>query len=151
MNLIPQQKVKTIDFDKESIILKLSDNFGPIEIQARTALLATGRFLSGGLEAHFDHIAETLINLDIHQPASRKDWYRERYLDGHGHDIHLAGIETDQFYRPLNKDGSVFDKRLFAAGIVLAHQDWIRQRCGAGVAIATALQAVEAAQNLLQQ
>lgn len=151
MNLIPQQKVKAIDFGQESIILKLSDNFGPIEISAQTALLATGRFLSGGLEAHYDHISESLVDLPVYQPHSREEWYREQYLDGRGHDIHLAGIETDEYCQPLDKDGNVFDKRLFAAGIVLAHQDWIRQRCGAGVAIATALEAVEAASRLLHQ
>jgi glycerol-3-phosphate dehydrogenase subunit B len=42
------------------------------------------------------------------------------------------------------------DKRLFAAGILLAHQDWIRGRCGAGVAIASAYKAVEYAQEYLQ-
>jgi glycerol-3-phosphate dehydrogenase subunit B len=151
MTLIPQQKVKNIDFGNDSILLKLSDNFGPIEITAKTALLATGRFLSGGLQAHFDHIAETLVDLPVYQPHSREQWYRQQYLDRRGHDIHLAGIETDHYYRPLGKDGNVFDKRLFAAGIVLAHQDWIRQRCGAGVAIATALEAVEAANRLLHQ
>ena len=35
--------------------------------------------------------------------------------------------------------------RLFAAGSLLAHQDWMRQRYGAGVAIATAYKAVDAA------
>ena len=149
MNLIPQQKIKHIEFGKDSIVLKLSDNFGPIEITAKTALLATGRFLSGGLQAHFDHIEEPLVGLPVHQPHSREEWYREQYLDRRGHDIHLAGIETDQHYRPLDHDGSIFDERLFAAGIVLAHQDWIRQRCGAGVAVATALEAVEAAHNQL--
>ncbi len=151
MNLVPQQKVKKIDFGKESIVLQLSDNFGPIEIKAKTALLATGRFLSGGLEAHFDHVAEPLVGLPVHQPPSRQEWYREQYLDGRGHEIHLAGIETDQYFRPLNKDGDVFDKRLFAAGIVLAHQDWIRQRCGAGVAIATAFEAVKEIRLLLKK
>ncbi len=149
MTLIPQQKVKNIDFNKESIVLQLSDNFGPIEITAQTTLLATGRFLSGGLQAHFDHIAEPLVDLPVYQPYSREEWYREQYLDKRGHDIHLAGIETNLHFQPLGKDGNIFDKRLFAAGIVLAHQDWIRQRCGAGVAIATALEAVEAANRLL--
>lgn len=151
MNLIPQQKVKNIRFEKEAIYLQLADNFGPIEIKAQTALLATGRFLSGGLEAHFDHVAETLINLPVHQPASRQDWYREQYLDPQGHEIHLAGIETDEFRRPLAANGEVFDHRLFSAGIVLAHQDWIRQRCGAGVAIATACEAVNGVVSLLRK
>ncbi|MEE4242247.1 MAG: glycerol-3-phosphate dehydrogenase subunit GlpB [Desulfopila sp.] len=144
ITMIPQQKIRKIEFHKEKITLSLFDNYGPIAITARTVLLATGRFLSGGLEAHFDHISEPLIHLPVHQPPSREKWYQEEYLDSRGHEIHLAGIETDGSFRPLKNDGTVYDKRLFAAGIVLAHQDWIRQRCGAGVAIATASAAVDA-------
>lgn len=149
MTLIPQQKVKTISFTRNFIHLELSDNYGPISIAAKSTLLATGRFLSGGLYAHFDHVSEPLIQLPVFQPQSRKEWYQEEYLDSRGHDIHLAGIETDATFRPFGEDGKIFDPRLFAAGIILAHQDWIRQRCGAGIAIATAYKAVEAAAQLI--
>lgn len=151
MNLIPQKKVKKIRFEEDTIYLKLSDNYGPIEIEAQTVLLATGRFLSGGLEAHLDGVTETLVGLPVHQPSSRQEWYREQYLDPEGHAIHQAGIETDEKLRPLAENDKIFDKRLFAAGIVLAHQDWIRQRCGAGVAIATAWEAVAGAVNQLKK
>jgi glycerol-3-phosphate dehydrogenase subunit B len=33
---------------------------------------------------------------------------------------------------------------LFAIGSILAHQDWIRMKCGSGLAIATAYGAVKA-------
>ena len=150
MTLIPQQKIKKISFtDEKTVRLELSDNYGPIDISARSVVLASGRFLSGGLHAHYDHISETLIDLPVVQPPSRQNWYQEEYLDSRGHEIHLAGIETDSSLRPLGRDGNVFDKRLFAAGIILAHQDWIRQRCGAGLAIATAHKAVESAAAFL--
>ena len=35
-------------------------------------------------------------------------------------------------------------ENLFAAGSILAHPDWMRQKCGAGLAIATAYGAVKA-------
>lgn len=151
MHLIPQQRVKSISFPQDGIRLQLADNFGPIEIKAQSMVLATGRFLSGGLEARFDHITEPLLGLPVHQPDSRRDWYQYEYLDSRGHAVHLAGINTDAQLRPLQSDGTIFDERLFSAGIVLAHQDWIRQRCGAGVAIATAYEAVEAAHRLLRR
>ena len=44
----------------------------------------------------------------------------------------------------------LIDPRLYAAGIVLANQDWVRQRCGAGVAIATAYKAVLSIVNSAQ-
>ncbi len=71
------------------------------------------------------------------------------YTDRRGHPIHKAGIEIDASYRPLDQDGQPYNERLFAAGIILAHQDWIRGRSGAGIAIATAYKAVEAAERFL--
>ncbi len=150
VTMIPQQKIDRIDMQTKGIRLFLGDNYGPIEITAQSALLATGRFLSGGLEAHFDHITEPLLDLPVHQPSSRQNWYQEEYLDSRGHEIHLAGITTDASFRPLKVGGNVYDKRVFAAGIVLAHQDWIRQRCGAGVAIATAFAAINGIVRLLK-
>lgn len=147
--LVPQQKIEHLDFTGEWIALQLSDNHGPITISAKTALLATGRFLSGGLRASFDSIDEPLAKLPVRQPFSREQWYQDEYLDSRGHEIHQAGIECDSSFRPLGRDGGVFDPRLFCAGIILAHQDWIRQRCGAGLAIATAYRAVQAAQRFL--
>lgn len=149
LTLVPQQKVKNIDFSGERVELSLCDNYGPIIIHAKTVILATGRFLSGGLEAEIDGISEPLLNLPVTQPESRDDWYSTRYMDKEGHQIHKCGIEVDDAFRPLNSEGHVVDPRLFAAGVIIAHQDWIRGRCGAGVAIATAFKAVEEAQQVI--
>ena len=150
VTLIPQQKVRSLDCSKEKLRLHLSDNYGPIVINSRTAVLATGRFLSGGLEAKLSGIVETLIGLPVTQPPDRAAWYNDDYTGDAGHPIHKAGIEVDEQFRPLASSGQPYDPRLFAAGIVLAHQDWIRERCGAGVAIATAYKAVDAAAQFLQ-
>ena len=34
-------------------------------------------------------------------------------------------------------------KLLFAAGSILAHQDWMRMKCGSGLALATGFAAVQ--------
>ncbi|NNK14944.1 MAG: anaerobic glycerol-3-phosphate dehydrogenase subunit B, partial [Desulfofustis sp.] len=60
------------------------------------------------------------------------------------------GIEVDEKFRPLDREGKVVHHGLFGAGILLAHQDWIRGRCGAGIAVATAYKAVQAALSFLQ-
>lgn len=149
VTLIPQQKVSSIDFSDEWATLRLKDNYGPITIRAKAVILATGRFLSGGLEAHITGISEPLLDLPVTQPDKRQDWYLDQYTDSRGHAIHKAGIEVDSSFRPLNKDGKPYHERLFGAGIILAHQDWIRSRSGAGIAIATAYKAVEAVDNFL--
>ncbi len=149
VTLVPQQKVTSLSFGDDGATLALSDNFGPIRVHAQAVILATGRFLSGGLEAHPTGIREHLLDLPVTQPAARADWYRARYTDPRGHPIHRAGIEVDDSFRPLTSEGRRYHDRLFAAGVILAHQDWIRGRSGAGIAIATAFKAVTEAERFL--
>ena len=150
LTLIPQQKILSVELQSNSIQLDLKDNYGPIHINSRAVILATGRFISGGLEAHMEGITEPLLSLPVTQPESRERWYRQQYMDRLGHEIHRTGIEVDEQFRPLDRGGKVVHQGLFGAGIILAHQDWIRGRCGAGIAVATAYKAVEAALSLLQ-
>ena len=149
LTLIPQQKVAAVDFAGDAIRLSLADSYGPIAISAQTVILATGRFLSGGLLASFDGISEPLIGLPVTQPDSRDHWFREQYMDKEGHPVHTAGLATDRDFRPLTAGGAPYDRRLFAAGLILAHQDWIRGRCGAGIALASAFRAVDAVGEIL--
>lgn len=107
-------------------------------------ILASGRFLGGGLAANRDGIVETIFGLPVTQPAGRALWHREQFFDRRGHPISDAGLEIDDDFRPLGKDGRFAFENVFAAGSVLAHQDWVRTKSGAGLAIATAYGAVEA-------
>jgi len=141
--------VRRLEVDRRGAVLHLQDSYGPVVIEAEAALLATGRFLSGGLKAGRRGVKETLLDIPVTQPAGRAGWYRPDYFDHRGHEINRAGIEVDARCRPLGRNGEPLGERLFAAGSVLAGQDWIRQRCGAGVAIATAWEAVEAAARLV--
>jgi len=148
--LIPQQKVARLEFIDDGAQLSLSDSFGPITIHSKSVILATGRFLSGGLKSRIDGINEPLLNLPVTQPDSRREWYREKYTDYRGHAINSTGIEVDSSFRPLDTRGQPYSRNLFAAGVILAHQDWIRGRCGAGVAIATAYKVVEEVEKFLK-
>lgn len=149
VTLIAQQKVVSLTFSDDAATLYLRDSYGPIQVHAQAVILATGRFLSGGLDALPAGVSEHLLDLAVTQPAKRTEWYRERYTDPRGHPINRAGIEVDDCSRPMAKDGRIYSERLFAAGSILAHQDWIRTRSGAGIAIATAYRAVAQAKKLL--
>ena len=143
--LEPQHRVKRLELSSEGVTAKLEDAYGEVTIEAAAAVLATGRFTSGGLSADPGGIRETLANLAVIQPEGRAAWYRADYFDPRGHAINRAGVSVDAQWRPLDAAGKPAHPRLFAAGSLLAHQDWMRQRCGAGVAIATAYKAVECA------
>ncbi len=113
-------------------------------VYSRAVVLASGRFIGGGLHAARDHIRETIFNLPVCQPADRRDWHRKDFLDPQGHPINRTGLAVDGLFRPLGKNNRPAYELLFAAGSILAHQDWIRTKCGSGLAIATAYAAVEA-------
>jgi glycerol-3-phosphate dehydrogenase subunit B len=89
-------------------------------------------------------IREALLDLPVRQPDNRSCWHREAFLDPKGHAINLAGIEVDDQFRPVTEKGQPVYDNLYAAGSILAHQDWIRTKSGTGLAVATAYGAVEA-------
>ncbi len=140
--VISQKKVESVVFKEQCIQLAYEDHFGPVVIEAENVLLASGRFLSGGLEADQFQVYEPLMQLPVQQPDSREDWFREDYFDLRGHAVNRAGLLVNDRMQVVDAQQQLVDRRLFAAGIVLANQDWVRQRCGAGVAIATAYKAV---------
>ena len=149
LSLVPQQKVQRVEFGAKGVTLYLEDNYGEVVIESEAVILATGRFLSGGLITDRDNVREALLDIAIAQPDNRSDWHRQDYFDTRGHPINRLGVEVDERWRPLNASGSPVDERLFAAGTVLAHHDWTRQRCGAGVAIATAYKAIGSVSKFL--
>jgi glycerol-3-phosphate dehydrogenase subunit B len=113
-------------------------------VRTRGVILATGRFLGKGLYADRKAIREPLLNLRVYQPGLRPEWHRFDFMDPRGHLINRAGLEIDDRFQPLDKKGKPVFDNLFAAGSILAHQDWMRMKCGSGMAMATAYAAVNA-------
>jgi len=111
-------------------------------LTTRGVLLASGRFLGGGLRAERGRLCEAILGLPVYQPQTREQWHRQRFLDPRGHPINQAGLAVDRFMRPIGCDGHCAYENLFAVGSLLAHQDWMRMKCGAGLALATAYAAV---------
>jgi glycerol-3-phosphate dehydrogenase subunit B len=123
---------------------------GPLKkwIRAEGVILATGRFWAHGLRADRDRIRETLFDLPVYQPKKRDEWHQEDFLDLRGHPANRAGLTIDNQFRPLNRAGKPAFEKLFAAGSILAHQDWMRMKCGSGLAISSAYAAVKAFSNM---
>ena len=112
-------------------------------VQSRGIILASGRFIGGGLYADRLRIKETIFDLPVHQPDNRTGWHRREILNPEGHPVNRAGLEIDDSFRPLNSSRQPAFQTLFAAGSILAHNDWKRLKCGAGLAVASAFGAVK--------
>jgi glycerol-3-phosphate dehydrogenase subunit B len=137
-----QQEVMAARVDGDGFRLDISDLQTTQHIKSRAVILASGRFLGGGLYARRQRIQESIFDLPVYQPGGRGDWHHPDIWDPRGHAVNRAGLEIDDFFRPLGVDGRPVSENLFAAGTILAHQDWMRMKCGSGIAIATAYGAV---------
>jgi glycerol-3-phosphate dehydrogenase subunit B len=140
-----QASVRALEFDREggTATLDLEGVPGGERVVARAVVLATGRFTGRGLTADRGHVRESILGLPVHQPASREAWHQHDFLDPSGHAINRAGLSIDDAWRPLDAGGKPAWPRLFAVGSILAHQDWMRSKCGSGLAIATAWAAMD--------
>jgi glycerol-3-phosphate dehydrogenase subunit B len=130
--------------DKRCLNLLIRNGQHCETLHARGFIVATGRFIGRGLVANQESIVEPTFGLYVHQPAKREFWHRERFFDPRGHAVNEAGLLVDPSLRPCGPDGRALFENLFAAGTILAHHNWVREKCGAGLAIATAYGAVEA-------
>ena len=123
--------------------LLIGDEKSEEVVEADGFVLATGRFIGGGLTAASSGVSEALLGLPVAQPEKREEWHREHFLDSRGHPLNRSGLTVDGHFRPVKEDGRTVYENLFAAGSVLAHQDWVREKSGGGIAIATAYSAVQ--------
>jgi glycerol-3-phosphate dehydrogenase subunit B len=145
-------QAKVIGFERDAaggFVFQVGGEKPQTIVRAKAAVLATGRFFGRGLEADRRRVRETVFGLPVSQPPDREDWYSKDYFNPAGHGINRAGIEIDERFRPVGPDGRPVYENLFAAGSILAHQDWKRQKCGGGLAITTAMAAVRAGHSFL--
>jgi glycerol-3-phosphate dehydrogenase subunit B len=138
-----QQTVTAVEVPADrSLRLTLGGDGRATVVRSRAVVLATGRFYGKGLQADRKNVRESLFDMPVYQPADRSLWHRRDLLNPAGHPINLAGLQVDDRFRPVDAHGRAVYPTVFAAGSVLAHQDWTRQKCGSGLAIATAYGAV---------
>ena len=123
---------------------RLEDNQKELVIDTQAVILATGRFIGQGLVADRKRIREALFDLPVSQPNNRRLWHQRSLLDPTGHAINKAGLEVNDNFQPLGTTGRPVYENLYAVGSILAHADWIRMKCGSGIAIASAYAAVNA-------
>jgi glycerol-3-phosphate dehydrogenase subunit B len=100
-------------------------------------ILATGRFIGGGLKADDEKIFEPIFNLPLFQPESREGWFRKSFFSDLPHPIYQAGILTDSSFRPVDERGDQIFENVWVAGTILAHHHAIDEKSKEGIEIST--------------
>lgn len=112
--------------------------FNPPLLTSYTAdgyLLATGRFIGGGLKADRGKIYESIFNLPVSQPEAREKWFGDSFFDKHP--IHRSGITIDSTFRPVDESGKPILENVWVAGTILAHHNFIEEKSREGIEIVT--------------
>jgi glycerol-3-phosphate dehydrogenase subunit B len=100
-------------------------------------ILATGRFIGGGLKADDQEIFEPIFNIPLLQPPSREDWFRNSFFNDLPHPIHEAGILTNASFQPMDGSGDTIIENVWAAGSILAHHHCLEEKSREGIEIST--------------
>ncbi|MCD4744260.1 MAG: glycerol-3-phosphate dehydrogenase subunit GlpB [Desulfobacteraceae bacterium] len=133
---------KVLKASNKGFECELGSNIFPAIVHAKAVLIATGRFLGRGLYADQKKIHESIFDLPVCQPKTREEWHMPDFFNLNGHRINQAGIETDDLFRPVMNNKKPVFNNLFASGSILAHQDWVRSKCGAGLSIGTSFHTI---------
>lgn len=134
--LFPGDTVTRADFAADgSISAVYTVNHGDEPLEASEYILASGSFFSRGLVAMPDRIVEATFGLDVDAPSDRAEWYRTNLYESQP--FMTYGVTTDSCFRPSIAGDTV--KNLYATGSILGGCNPLKEGCGAGVAMLTAM------------
>jgi glycerol-3-phosphate dehydrogenase subunit B len=98
-------------------------------------ILATGRFISGGLMADRESISEPLFQLPVFHRGAQEEWFGKFFFNQHP--IHTSGILTDSSLRPVNEAGKLILENVWVAGTILSGHHCLHEKSREGIEIAT--------------
>jgi len=123
-----------------------------ISIDAKAIILATGKYIGGGIAGDEKGIRETVFDImtvtgDYH---SAKDVIPSRAthrleISPIGQQIQSCGLSIDPQFRPVREDGLEWAENVFAAGAILAGYNYSVEKSGLGVALTSGYGAAKSA------
>ena len=116
-----------------------SFNHGDIPFVGQNFILATGSYFSQGLIASTEKIYEPIFDLDVTFTPNRTQLYNSDVFDTQPYQS--FGIKTDSTFR-CTREGKLFEN-LYAAGAILEGFNPLKEGCGAGVSILSAMYIAE--------
>ena len=114
-------------------------NHGDVALMADNYVLATGSFFSGGLVATNTEVYEPLFGVDVCYDSSREKWYDRDLFKAQGYES--FGVATASSFNAM-RQGRVVEN-LYVAGAALSGFNALKEGCGAGVSVLTAVEVAE--------
>jgi glycerol-3-phosphate dehydrogenase subunit B len=131
------------EFENGSLKSIRTANHGDVTFEADNFILASGSFFSKGLASTIDGVTEPVFGLDVDSIEERAQWYKRDMFEAQPY--MSFGVATDNSFK-AKKDGQTVDN-LYAIGSILSGFNAMKDGCGAGVAMLTAMQV---SSNILQ-
>lgn len=129
-----------------------------LDVKARAYVLATGKFIGGGLSGDRNGIRESVFDL---MTVTSEFYSAERAIPTRstsrvaitplGQPLYSCGLSVDPHLRPIKKDGTEWAANLFCAGAILAGYNYASEKSGLGVAAATGSRAARSVMQHLQE
>jgi glycerol-3-phosphate dehydrogenase subunit B len=147
--------VRRVEMEVEGVRTEGAGGFTSAVGEARAIVLATGKFIGGGIVRKDGRSREPVFGLPV---STGTRWVDAEYAGSllgselfQPQELFSAGVLTDGDLRPLDRDGKPFSDGLFAAGAILAGHDPAADKTGLGLAIFTGYLAGElACENMLR-
>lgn len=114
-------------------------NMADERLTADNYILATGSFMSQGLQSNYQEVWEPVFHLDIDTATDRKDWHNDQFFAQQR--FMSFGVKTDSDLHAMKGGKAVTN--LYAAGSVLSDNDFVSYGSHEGVDMLTALQVAD--------
>lgn len=127
-------RIKTSGKNIDSVIVK--DSTGEKEIKAKVYILATGKFTGGGIL--FNRRAkEVIFNLPLFYEDEKVDDKNIFYLSSEkifeNHKIFSLGVKTNEILQPVDENGEIIYRNLFACGSILSGYNCAEANAGTSI------------------
>ena len=154
---LEQALSKNIDFKGE--VSQIQDGLvfvGDKEISAENILIATGKYIGGGLKK--DPLwQESLLNLPLSLQGQLVSPHSTAIslIDSQAKDSQAfmrLGVSVDSNFQPCDPaSGQILQPHLYASGHLLPDFDYTREHCGVGVSVATSYKVIDIIHNFLKK
>lgn len=124
------------EFDNGVLKSIKTANHGDMTFEADNFIIASGSFFSKGLASTIDGVTEPVFGLDVDSIAERAQWYKRDMFEAQPY--MSFGVATDESFN-VKKDGQTIEN-VYAVGSILSGFNAMKEGCGAGVAMLTAMQ-----------